>query len=144
MCCTRNSPKPCATHHFGGGFPVRVGDLQPRVDARAWSDGPEHFGNPEVPGPAPVHPDFTWFPLLCEVCRLACTWKSTDGGGMTPDEEARALGIVAERVRERHPTVDQGEIVQRVQVHAEEFDGRPIRDFVPLLVERQVLADLRA
>ncbi len=63
---------------------------------------------------------------------------------MTPDEEERALRIVAERVRERHPTVNQDEIVHRVHVHAEEFHGRPIRDFVPLLVERQVLADLRA
>ena len=63
---------------------------------------------------------------------------------MTPDEEEHAMRIVAERVRERHPSVDQDEIVHRVQIHAEEFDGRPIRDFVPLLVERQVLADLRA
>ena len=63
---------------------------------------------------------------------------------MTPDEEARALRIVAERVRERHPKVDQDEIVHRVHVHAEEFDGKPIRDFIPLLVERKVLADLRA
>ena len=62
---------------------------------------------------------------------------------MSPEEEERALQIVAERLRERHPTVEHGEIVRRIHIHAQEFDGRPIRDFVPLLVERQVLAELR-
>lgn len=61
---------------------------------------------------------------------------------MSPEEE-RALQIVADRVRERHPTVEQGEIARRIRIHAQEFDGRPVRDFVPLLVERQVLAELR-
>ena len=63
---------------------------------------------------------------------------------MTPEEEELALLHVAERVRERHPNVEQAEIVHRVQIRAQEFDGRPVRDFVPLLVERGVRADLRA
>ncbi len=62
---------------------------------------------------------------------------------MTPKEEARALQVVAQRVRERHPNVDHDEIVHRVNIRAREFDGKPIRDFVPLLVEREVLAELR-
>ena len=62
---------------------------------------------------------------------------------MTPEEEERALQIVADRVRERHPDVGQEQITRRVQVWAHEFDGRPVRDFVPLLVEREVLAELR-
>lgn len=62
---------------------------------------------------------------------------------MTPEEEERALQHVAERVRERHPNVEQAEIGRRVQIRAQEFEGRPVRDFVPLLVERGVLAELR-
>lgn len=63
---------------------------------------------------------------------------------MTPDEEQRALQNVVERVGQRHPDVGRAEIADRVRDRAAEFDGRPIRTFVSLLVEGGVLGDLRS
>jgi hypothetical protein len=67
-----------------------------------------------------------------------------DTADMTPDEEQRALQGVVERVGQRHPEVGQAEIADRVRDRAAEFVGRPIRNFVPLLVESGVLGDLRS
>lgn len=63
---------------------------------------------------------------------------------MTPDEEQRALQNVVERVGERHPDVGRATIADLVRGRAAEFEGRPIRNFVPLLVEGGVLGDLRS
>jgi len=67
-----------------------------------------------------------------------------DSGAMTPDEEKRALQNVVDRVGQRHPDVGRAEIADRVRNRAAEFDGRPVRNFVPLLVEGGVLGDLRS
>jgi hypothetical protein len=67
-----------------------------------------------------------------------------DSDAMTPDEEQRALAGVVERVGQRHPDVGRAEITDRVLSRAADFDGSPIRAFVPLLVEGGVLGDLRS
>jgi len=55
---------------------------------------------------------------------------------MEPDAEGRALSLVAERLRSQFPSVDTDTIGGVVaQVH-HQYDGRPIRDFIPVLVER--------
>jgi hypothetical protein len=65
-------------------------------------------------------------------------------GAMTPEEEARALRNVVDRVGQRRPEVERAEMADLVRQRAAEFDGRPIRNFVRLLVEGGVMGDLRA
>jgi hypothetical protein len=64
---------------------------------------------------------------------------------MTPmpaHDEAEALTHVAERLRSRFPHVDPGTITEMVDHHHRSYDGRPIRAFVPLLVEHDALNQL--
>ncbi len=53
-------------------------------------------------------------------------------------DEARAIDQVADRLHQRFPDA-QPEIVKQyvARVH-HSYDGRPIREFVPVLVEREV------
>jgi hypothetical protein len=56
--------------------------------------------------------------------------------------EQTAIGEVIERLTHKHPTVSPLTVADVVQkVHAK-FDGRPVRDFVPLFVERNANAEL--
>ena len=57
--------------------------------------------------------------------------------------EARAVVDVTERLRRRFPTVAEDVIYQVVADYHREFDTSPIRDFVPILVERQARDHLR-
>ena len=57
--------------------------------------------------------------------------------------EAQALEQVSHRLRQRLPEQRAATINQAIAEAIEEFDGRPIRDFVPILVEREVLDRLR-
>ncbi len=59
----------------------------------------------------------------------------------TPETEA--LAHVAERLRSRFPHVDPVTITEMVDRCHRVYDGRPIRDFVPLLVEHDVLDHLQ-
>jgi hypothetical protein len=61
---------------------------------------------------------------------------------MTPEDEARAIDEVIERVAKLHPDLERQEIVDRVGSAQAQFAHRPIRDFVPLFVERSVLTAL--
>ena len=62
---------------------------------------------------------------------------------MTQTEEIRALDQVADRLRERFPDTPPDNIKQMVsQVH-HQYDGSPIRDFIPVLVEREVSEHFR-
>ncbi|WP_180936043.1 three-helix bundle dimerization domain-containing protein [Nocardioides ungokensis] len=63
---------------------------------------------------------------------------STAGSG-----EAQALQHLSQRLRHRLPHQRAATINQAIADAMEEFDGRPIRDFVPILVEREVLDRLR-
>ena len=64
-------------------------------------------------------------------------------GMSTTSDEARAVGQVMERMRARFPDMEP-EMIRSVveQVH-HQYDGRPIREFVPVLVEREVVDALR-
>jgi hypothetical protein len=59
-------------------------------------------------------------------------------------KEAEAMSRVVERLRQQFPEVPPDAIDAIVSGHYEAFDGRPVRDFVPVLVERATRADLRA
>jgi hypothetical protein len=56
---------------------------------------------------------------------------------VTESEEADALALVARRLRTRFPSVSTETVEALVAECHREYDGRPIRDYVPLLVERQ-------
>ena len=58
--------------------------------------------------------------------------------------EAEALARVVQRLREQFPEVPPDALKEIVDGHYEAFDGRPVRDFVPVLVERATRADLEA
>ena len=58
--------------------------------------------------------------------------------------EAEAMARVVERLRQQFPEVHPNAIDAIVNGHYEAFDGRPVRDFVPVLVERATRADLQA
>lgn len=57
--------------------------------------------------------------------------------------EAQALEQLSHRLRQKLPRHRAATINQAIAEALEEFDGRPIRDFVPILVEREVLDRLR-
>ena len=59
-------------------------------------------------------------------------------GAVTHRVEAEALAVVAGRMRDRFPDVPPETVDAVVARYYREYDGCPIREFVPLLVERQV------
>jgi hypothetical protein len=58
--------------------------------------------------------------------------------------EEVAMVQVAQRLHERFPAVPEDQIEQTVQAEYHRFDGSPIRDFVPIFVERNAREDLLA
>jgi len=57
-------------------------------------------------------------------------------------DEARAVVLVKVRLRARFPLL-RGEVIEQVvDACHREFNGSPIRDFVPILVERQARDEL--
>ncbi len=65
-------------------------------------------------------------------------------GCMDTTEEAKAVAEVAERLLRRFPHLPKQTVDDLVdQVHAQ-FEGRPIRDFVPVLVENIARSRLSA
>jgi len=63
---------------------------------------------------------------------------------MRTDDEKRALNEVTKRIEQRYPGLERDVIVGIVDTHTREFEGRPIRDFVPLLVERGVVREIES
>jgi len=59
------------------------------------------------------------------------------------DDEARALDEVLRRLRDRFPEVPAEVVSGIVWAERQRLDGRPIRDFMPLLVERASADQLR-
>ena len=55
-----------------------------------------------------------------------------------PQAEAQAIALVVERLQARFPQTPRDVIARAVSEAHREFDDQPIRDYVPLLVERQV------
>ncbi len=61
---------------------------------------------------------------------------------MLPNEEQHLIDLATQRLAAKHPEksfAEIGDAVTRARVH---FDGRPIRDFVPLLIERHADREL--
>jgi hypothetical protein len=62
---------------------------------------------------------------------------------MSQTDEIHAMDELADRLRGRFPDARPERIKQAVaQVH-HQYDGSPIRDFIPVLVEREVVDQLR-
>jgi hypothetical protein len=62
---------------------------------------------------------------------------------MDRSEENRAINEVIDRLAEQFPEVPNAEVALAVQETRPEFDQAPIRDFVPLFVERSAKNRLR-
>ena len=62
---------------------------------------------------------------------------------MDRSEEERAIGEVIDRLAKQFPQVPAEAVEQVVSQSRPEFDEVPIRDFVPLFVERGAKARLR-
>lgn len=58
--------------------------------------------------------------------------------------EVHVLAEIATRVRGRFPDVSAEQIEREVDAAFHQFDGQPIRDFIPILVERVVVERLRS
>ena len=72
---------------------------------------------------------------------LACA--PTIVGDMDRSDENRAITEVVERLAKQFPQVPTDEVEQVVSQSRPEFDDVPIRDFVPLFVERGAKQRLR-
>jgi hypothetical protein len=59
-------------------------------------------------------------------------------------EEDIAVEHAAERLADRFPEVPREHIDELVEKKHEEFDGAPVRDFVPVLIEHDVKQELNA
>ncbi|MGN7799434.1 three-helix bundle dimerization domain-containing protein [Leifsonia sp. 22587] len=60
------------------------------------------------------------------------------------NDEDLAVEHAAERLADRFPEVPREHIEELVEKHHEEFDGAPVRDFVPVLIEHDVKQELNA
>jgi hypothetical protein len=58
-------------------------------------------------------------------------------------DELHELALILVRLKQRFPALDPVVIELALRLEHQRFDGRPIRDFVPLLVERGVAEQLR-
>jgi len=56
--------------------------------------------------------------------------------------EQQIIDQLAQRLADAHTTVAPAQVAQVVHEHYARFEGRPIRDFVPLFVERNAAAEL--
>jgi hypothetical protein len=62
---------------------------------------------------------------------------------MDKADEDRAIGEVVERLEKTFPDLPADTVVEAVQSSRPEFDQNPIRDFIPLFVERAAKDRLR-
>ena len=61
----------------------------------------------------------------------------------SPDED-QALARVTEALRQRFPQLGAEEIAARVDLVRQRYVDAPIRDFVAVMIEREVTASLRS
>ncbi|MFC9789203.1 three-helix bundle dimerization domain-containing protein [Rhodococcus sp. NPDC127528] len=61
---------------------------------------------------------------------------------MPADDEERHIEFVVERLTRKHPNVPAATVRAIVAASHTHFAGRRVRDFVPLLVERNAEAEL--
>jgi hypothetical protein len=62
---------------------------------------------------------------------------------MESDDEARALDGVIDRLAERFPHIPRTGIARAVREEHNVFDGSPVRDYIPVLVEHAAKQRLR-
>lgn len=60
------------------------------------------------------------------------------------DAESMAIANTIASISADFPDVPHGRVVDLVRTEHARFDGKPIRDFVPVLVESRVRGRLRA
>lgn len=58
--------------------------------------------------------------------------------------EDKALEHVRQNIQHRYPNVSAAAIAERLQKVHHRYDNARVRDFVPLLVERELTVQLRA
>jgi len=63
-------------------------------------------------------------------------------GVLNPDDETRAINQLVERLMNRFAATPPETVRAVVHASYDEFKGRPIRDFVPVLVERSATEQL--
>lgn len=63
---------------------------------------------------------------------------------LTPEDEDRAVTHVYERLTASFPDVEPAVVQDTVLALHAQFAGRPIRDFIPVLVERMARSSLLA
>lgn len=56
--------------------------------------------------------------------------------------EQQIIDQLAERLADAHDKVEPAQVARVVHEQYARFEGRPIRDFVPLFVERRATAEL--
>ena len=60
----------------------------------------------------------------------------------TATSEAEAINRVTHRLRQQFPELPAETVETSVHQHHQIFDGRPVRDFIPILVERATRTEL--
>jgi len=70
-------------------------------------------------------------------------FRSRNTGHMESDDEARALDGVTDSLAERFPHIQRTSIARAVREEHEVFDGSPVRDYIPVLVEHAAKQRLR-
>jgi hypothetical protein len=63
---------------------------------------------------------------------------------VNPQEEDRAVEQVIDRLAEKFPDAPRLHIVQTVLEQQEALSGNPVRDYVPVLIERAAKNRLRS
>jgi len=61
---------------------------------------------------------------------------------LSPEDETRAVTEVVQRLAASHPSFAPEVVERTVRTSHEQFTGSPIRDFVPVLVERMAKTSL--
>ncbi|TDN91510.1 hypothetical protein [Microbacterium sp. BK668] len=58
-------------------------------------------------------------------------------------DESKAMEEIAERLQERFPEASRQTIVDAIEKARAGFDGAKVRDFVPVLIEKEAKAHLK-
>jgi len=76
-------------------------------------------------------------------------WAAIDGPRENGDahtvialSEQQIIDQLAQRLVDAHATVEPAQVAKVVHEQYARFEGRPIRDFIPLFVERNATAEL--
>ena len=69
---------------------------------------------------------------------------STHGDARAGESEQRSVDEVIERLADKYPGVDPERIREIVAEEHHGFDDRPVRDFVPVLVEKSAKKRVKA